>query len=143
MDADATSSAPPRGAAITLGQLLRFGVVGVALNGALFVAYLVLVDRGMAPKPAMTIVYATGLALGFWLHRRLTFASHGAPQREGGPYLAVGLAGYPINLAILAVGVDLWHWPHAWVQGTAAVGIAALTFALNKFWVFSPRERRA
>ena len=143
MDADATPSAVTHGMALTLRQLLRFGVVGLALNGVLFLAYLALVEGGLLPKPAMTIMYAIGLVIGFQLHRRVTFDSRETPRREWGAYLAICLGGYVFNLGALALCVDVLHWPHAWVQGAAVVVIAGLTFVRNKFWVFAPAERPA
>jgi putative flippase GtrA len=132
----AISTRPARDAATTLGQLLRFGLVGVGVNAALFAGYLVLVDHGVDPKLAMTAMYVAGLALGFVLHRQWSFASRGPARREWGPYLVVCIAGYLLNLAVLALCVDGLGWPHGWVQGAMVFVVAGVNFALNKAWVF-------
>ena len=130
------STRPPLDTSTTLAQLLRFGLVGVVVNAALFAGYLVLVGHGADPKWAMTAMYVAGLALGFVLHRRWSFASRGAARREWGPYLVVCIAGYLLNLAVLALCVDGLGWPHGWVQGAMVFVVAGVNFALNKAWVF-------
>lgn len=141
MDASATSPAlATRSASTTFAQLLRFAFVGVGVNAALFVVYLALVGLGLGPKLAMTSVFAAGVALGFALHRRWTFASHGAAHREWLPYSTVCAAGYLLNLAALALCVDRLGWPHAWVQGAMLFIVAGATFVLNRAWVFRVRS---
>ena len=140
MDANTTPpTLPSRNARVAptlAAQLARFGLVGVGLNGVLFLAYLAFVDRGVDPKLAMSAVYVAGVVLGFVLNRTWTFASVGASRREWGPYLAVYLAGYMLNLAVLALCVDGFGWSHAWVQGAMVLVVAGASFALNRVWVF-------
>lgn len=126
---------------VTLWQLLRFVLVGLALNVLLYLSYLGLVDRGMKPMLAMTAVYMAGIALGFLLHRHWSFSIRRVVHREWGAYVAICFAGYVVNLVVLASCVGLLGWPHAWVQGVMVFVVAGLTFALNKIWVFrAPRH---
>ena len=120
----------------TLGQLARFVLVGLGLNVMLFIAYLGLTSRGATPKLTMTALYVAGTALGFVLHRQWSFASRGVAHREWGGYAAVYLAGYLLNLTVLALCVDRFGWPHRWVQGVMMFVVAGVTFSLNKVWVF-------
>lgn len=127
------------GAATTLKQLLRFGVVGVGLNAALFGVYLGLAGRYLNPKLAMTGVYAAGVVLGFVLNRRWSFSSPALRQGlryAGLRYALVCIGSYGVNLGALVLFVDRLGWPHRWVQGTTVLVIAGASFVLNKFWVF-------
>lgn len=124
----------------TLGQLWRFGVVGVGVNLALYAVYLALVDAQVGVKSAMSLVYAAGVGLGFVLNRRWSFRSRASSPREALAYGSVCLAGYLLNLAVLALLVDVWGWAHQPVQGAMVFVVAALAFVLNKHWVFGAAE---
>ncbi|MBT8424767.1 MAG: GtrA family protein, partial [Silicimonas sp.] len=56
-----------------VGQLGRFGVVGLALNAALYLFYLALTAMGIAPVVASTIAFIVGVPLSLTAHRRITF----------------------------------------------------------------------
>lgn len=125
----------------TRWQLLRFGVVGVGINLLLYGGYLAMVGAGLEPKAAMTVGYACGVAIGFFINRRWTFGQRGVLRRDIHAYLVVYAAGYLINLAALALFVDGMQWPHQGVQAAMAFVIAVFTFVMQKFWVFQGRAR--
>lgn len=122
----------------TLAQLVRFGIVGVVSNGALFVFYLVMTRHGLGPKIAMSIAYGIGVAQTFLFNRRWTFRHRGAVSAAFVRYCATYGIGYLTNLVTLAVLVDVAGWPHEWVQGAMILCIAVLVFLLQKYWVFRP-----
>lgn len=45
----------------TIGQLMRYGTIGVLMNGAGFLVYLAMTSAGVEPKLAMTLLY-TGVS---------------------------------------------------------------------------------
>ena len=61
-------------------------------------------------------------------------------------YLAVYIAGYLVNLSALVLFVDVIGFAHEVVQAVMVFVVAALTFLLQKYWVFrasgQPTERR-
>lgn len=120
----------------TLGQLLRFGIVGLASNGVLYVLYLFLTAQGIGPKWAMSIAYAIGVAQTFLFNRRWTFRHRGAVSAAFVRYCATYGIGYLVNLMALVALVDGLGWPHEGVQGAMILCIAILVFVLQKFWVF-------
>lgn len=120
----------------TLGQLLRFGVVGLASNGILYVLYLFMTMQGLGPKLAMSIAYGIGVAQTFLFNRRWTFRHDGSLSAAFVRYCATYGIGYLANLTALVVLVDGLGWPHEWTQGAMILCIAALVFVLQKFWVF-------
>lgn len=121
---------------------LRWGAIGIALNGVLFLAYLGLTDLGLGPAGAMTTTYAIGLFAGFALHRGWSFRHRGA----GGPalrrHLALHALGYGGNLLALRIAVDGFGAPHAIVQAVAIPALALFFFLAQRFWVFAPVPQR-
>lgn len=128
---------PDHRALATLGQLVRFGVVGVAVNLVLYAVYLALASAHMGPKAAMSVIYVAGVGLGYGLHRRWSFRRRDARRRDVLPYLAVNFAGYGLNLGALALFVDGLGLPHQAVQAMVVLVVAALVFVLQKYWVCS------
>jgi putative flippase GtrA len=126
-------------------QIVRFAVVGLVSNALLFGLYLLLTNAGLSYVPAMTAVYAIGIAQTFVANRSWTF---GHADRLGSPfvrYVVTYALGYLLNLALLTTLVGGLHLPHAWVQGALIFVVAAFVFVLQKHWVFrvaAPAPRR-
>jgi putative flippase GtrA len=120
----------------TLGQLIRYGVVGLASNLIGYCLYLALTFWGIGPKTAMSILYGVGVAQTFVFNKRWTFKN----KADKAPTLlryciAYGL-GYLMNIVALLLLVDYLGWPHQGVQGAMILSLAAMLFLLQKFWVF-------
>ena len=58
-------------------QLIRYGLVGLASNLAIYCIYLLLTYFGVEPKVAMTLVYMIGATIGFVGNRKWTFSHQG------------------------------------------------------------------
>lgn len=117
-------------------QLLRYAVTGLAANGALYAAYLLLIARGLGHKTAMTITYFTSVLCTFILNRRWTFTHEGAMRAALIRYVATYAIGYALNLIALAVAVDVLGLPPQWAMAALIVISAALIFLAQKYWVF-------
>jgi len=126
-----------------VGELLRFGIVGVTSNLVLFGAFMAMVSVGVAPGVAMTLLYALGVAQTFVFNRRWTFGHGGAATVSLRRYVMLHLACYSLNLGLLHWLVDGRGLPVAWVQAGAVLLVAALLFVGQKFWVFAAREPSA
>ena len=90
----------------TLGQLVRFVVVGTSLNLMLYACYLAMVSAQFGSKLAMSVVYGAGVAFGFVLNRRWSFGRGDAVRNAGLRYVAVCVGGYFLNLCALLLFVD-------------------------------------
>ncbi len=120
----------------TLGQLMRYGTVGALMNGAAYLMYLTLTVAGMAPKLAMTLLYALGVASSFIFNRGWTFGHGGAVPGAMVRYIATYAIGYVFNLAALYVFSDRLGLPHQGVMLALIFVTAGIIFTLQKFWVF-------
>ena len=131
----------PHAAPSTLAQLLRFGVVGVAVNLLLYTAYLALVNAQLGAKTAMSVTYAAGVVLSYRLNRRWSFGRSAGPRSDMVRYAALYSAGYLLNLGALRLFVDEMGLRHQLVQAVMVFVVAVLTFGLQKVWVFrAPRS---
>lgn len=120
----------------TIGQLIRYGVVGVISNAIGYLLYLAITDAGMEPKLAMTLLYILGVAQTFLFNKRWSFRYGGVHGPVFVRYCVTYGLGYLINLLALFVLVDHLHYPHQIVQGVLVLSLAVMLFLLQKFWVF-------
>ena len=88
-------------------QLFRYGMIGVAINLALYSFYLLITYLGTEPKISMTIAYILGVFLGFIGHRTWTFMHKGALLGSGARYIIAHISGYLINFLILLTSTNL------------------------------------
>jgi putative flippase GtrA len=119
-----------------IGQMIRYGIVGVISNAVGFVLYLLFTGAGMEHKMAMTLLYAVGVAQTFIFNKRWSFRHGGTHGTALVRYCIAYGSGYLINLATLFVLVDQLGYRHQIVQGALVFTLAAYLFLLQKFWVF-------
>lgn len=123
-------------------QLIRYGLVGLASNGAMYFIYLLITYLGMEAKTAMTLVYIVGAFIGFAGNRKWTFAHRGAYSSAALRYVLAHLCGYLLNFMILYIFVDRLGYAHQWVQAAAIIIVAGFLFIIFKYFVFNERISR-
>lgn len=121
-------------------QLWRFGAVGLGTNLLGYSVYLALTYIGLAPKIAMTGLYAIGAGLSFILNRRWTFAHKGKVTVAGFRFALAHMGGFALNYAMLAVLHDHLGWPHQLVQALAIGVVATFLFMTFRLFVFPERS---
>lgn len=122
-------------------QLIRYGLVGVGSNLAVYFGYLLITYLGFDPKAAMTLMYILGASIGFIGNRTWTFSHRGDSSSAALRYLLAHLFGYLLNFIILDVFVDRVGYLHQWVQGVAIVVVAGFLFVIFKYLVFPERNQ--
>jgi putative flippase GtrA len=120
----------------SLAQLLRYGLVGVAMNSCGYLLFILITWLGMEPKTAMTVLYVVGASAGFWSNRNWTFGHRGGIAGPAFKYLGAHACGYLLNYVILAVFADHLHYPYRVVQAVAILVVAGFLFVTFKFLVF-------
>jgi len=126
----------------SVGQLARYGLVGVTSNLMGYLVYLLLTSLGVQPIMTMTLLYVVGATIGFVGNRLWVFSHRGAAIASGVRYCGVHLFGYLINFIILFVFVTHLGYPHQWVQAMAMIVVAGFLFIVHKYFVFSDVEKR-
>lgn len=91
---------------------------------------------GAAPKFAMSFLFLVGVGQSFWFNKQWTFGYSGSARKVLPRYTIAYGGSYLLNLALLAILVDYFGWPHQIVQA-GAMGLNALfLFLLQRHWVF-------
>ena len=117
-------------------RVLRFGVIGGLNNLLTYGIFVALTLAGMPSIAAATITYATGMVVSYLANRSFTFQHSGSARRSLVRFVVVNLAGYALNVAILALFVEMLGWNALVVQLGAIVIVATGIYLGMRFWVF-------
>ncbi|ULX55791.1 hypothetical protein A9P79_23405 [Cupriavidus taiwanensis] len=118
------------------GELIRYGLVGSAINFSGYLIFLLLTHFGMDHKIAMSLLYVSGVVAGFVANRRWTFEAANGVFASGFRYLCAHAVGYAFNLILLVILVDIWGYPHQFAQALAVFLVAGFLFIVFKLFVF-------
>jgi putative flippase GtrA len=125
----------------TGNQFVRFALVGssgVLTNLAVYsgLIYLLFVHYLIAAS----ISFVTAMSGNFILNLRWTFKTHGrgfkAIRDQYLKYAMVTLVSYGINILVLWILVDFWHWHKVLAQLTAIFMTTLSNFLGSKLWAF-------
>lgn len=122
----------------TVGQLVRFAIVGFSLAAIYSAIYWYLATYVMAPMLAVVVAFAVAVSLGFVLHSRWSFRGHGKAEdrRMKMKFLAVQGAGFVLNEAFTWILTGPMHGPTWWPLIPAIFVTPLATYLLNRQWVF-------
>jgi putative flippase GtrA len=123
-----------------LGQLVRFGLVGVFSTILYAAIYWPLATYVIHPVAAVVVAFSIAVAVGYVLHSSWSFRGHGKSS-EGGrmqaKFLSVQSVGMVLNAAFTWVLTGpLFNGPTWWPLVPAVLVTPFVTFALNRWWVF-------
>lgn len=117
-------------------EIFRFIVTGVVSNALGYGMFLIAVNiLGIGHKTAVTVLFAIVMAINFTVNRKWTFKSNGAYSQALLKFVIVYLAGYGMNILILATFVDYLSYSASWVQLATTVLLPIYYFLANKFFV--------
>ena len=122
----------------TVGQLIRFAIVGFSLAGVYSVIYWVLATYVMPPMAAVVIAFLVSVRIGFVAHSRWSFRGHGAEEdhRLKIKFLLVQSSGFVLNEIFTWILTGPMHGPTWWPLVPAIFVTPLATFALNRQLVF-------
>jgi putative flippase GtrA len=123
----------------TIGQLVRFTVVGLSIAVVYSAIYWYLATYVMPPVAAVVIAFLVSVSIGFVLHSRWSFRGHG--QREDHAlkvkFVLVQLSGFVLNeIFTWVLTGPLVNGPTWWPLIPAIFVTPLATFALNRQLVF-------
>lgn len=120
-------------------QLNRYFFVGVLVNIIGYIIYVLLAYFGITPAKSMSILYVVGALLGFYFNRSFTFQYDGKVSYAICRYVLVLMIGYLLNLSIFFIFIDMFGYPHYFVQAIAIIVVAFFMFMMSRIFVFSMR----
>lgn len=127
-----------------IGQMFRFGLIGVAATLLHMVVGVTLIDAGWPALVANATAFAIAFAVSFMGHFGYSFPDRATdPRRALIRFAVVACAGFAVNETMLAVLIWLDLVAHipglVLATGTAAV----LTFFASRNWAFRSRDPAA
>lgn len=126
-----------------IGQIARYGVVGMLNNLLGYLIYLVVTWLWLDPKVAITLMYPVGAATAYFGHAKYSFAFGGRASHGIVRYVLAHLIGYAVNLGMLYILTDRLGYPHQLVQAVAVFVVAAVLFLLFRHFVFPSQPIRS
>ena len=121
-----------------LGQLVRFGIVGLSLAVVYSAIYWYLATYFMPPVVAVVIAFLVSVSIGFVLHSRWSFRGHG--KREDRlmkiKFFVVQTSGFLLNEAFTWLLINHLHGPTWWPLIPAVFVTPLATYLFNRQWVF-------
>ena len=130
-----SSAIPP-----VFGQVIRFGVVGgfvTLVGGAAY--YIPATFMGVPPLLANLLAYVVAMGLGYALHSTVSFKGHGSRDnvaKRTGRFFIVSLVSLALNSLWVWIATGLLDGPTWWPLLPMLFVTPAVTFALNRQWVF-------
>ena len=131
-------TSPSNSAQQTLGQLVRFAIVGFSLAGVYSAIYWYLATYVMPPMVAVVIGFVVAVSIGFVLHSRWSFRGHGKAEdhRMKVKFLAVQGSCFVLNEIFTWVLTGPMHGPTWWPLIPAIFLTPLATYLLNRQLVF-------
>lgn len=111
-----------------LRRLLRFGIVGVASNAALYLAFLLLLDLAMSPSSAAVTCYVAGVALSYMVNRAWSFQSVASHRADLPRFLLAHGAGILSTLVVLDA---LLGWLRPELAQLVNIAVTAIIIYVN------------
>lgn len=125
-----------------IGQLFRFGCVGVIAMALHLAVVIALVPLGVPPLWANVLAFAVAFQASYFGHRGWTFRSPGGR----GAYtrmLVVSLASFALNEAMYACLLKFAPFDYRVSLALVLIAVALFTFAGSRFWVFARAIERS
>jgi putative flippase GtrA len=123
-----------------VGQLVRYGVVGISNTLVFLAAYALCVHFGVWYIAASAIGYTLGAINGYVLNRRWTFrATQLSHTASASRYAIVTIAAALGNVGLLYVFVDGIGVDRIVAQVIVILIVQLLTFVVNRAWSFAHR----
>jgi putative flippase GtrA len=123
-----------------LGQLVRFGVTGLAMTALYAAIYWPLATFVMNPNLAVVIAFFVATAAGRDAHGAISFRGHGTRSRRTiRRFFAVQALGFVMQQGFTWVLVTgpFFHGPTWWPLVPAISVVPLVTFWLNRYWAFA------
>jgi len=115
--------------------LLKFGVIGILINGMFFLVALWQLDIGFTPWMVNAVNYPIAVALSFLSNRSWAFSGRGSRHGMLLKYVFVYAVGY-VGCTLAAAGLETLNVPDIAVLIITLFGTAILLFLALNFWVF-------
>ncbi|MSP04108.1 MAG: GtrA family protein [Acetobacteraceae bacterium] len=119
-----------------LGQIIRYGIVGVLNNLLGYFIYLLVTYFWLDPKVAITLLYPVRATTAYFGHSKYSFSHKVTKRHDLWRYIVAHLISYGVNYLMLYILWGKFNFPHQAVQAGAIFVCAGVLFLLFKYFVF-------
>ena len=120
----------------TIGEFLKFAVVGLLNTGVDVAIFFLLTGVNMPYVAAQLVSYSSGAANSYLLNKFWTFRSSGLSYTEIIRFTTVNLVSLAISVVVLTLLHDTAGMGLAAAKAGATLCALAANFLGNKLWVF-------
>lgn len=113
-------------------RLMRFGIVGVASNAALYVAFLLLLQLAVRPLSAAAACYGAGVCFSYVLNRTWAFDSRDTHREDLPKFLVAHGVGILSTILVLRL---LLGWLRPELAQIVNVAVTALITYASLAWL--------
>lgn len=120
-----------------IGQLFRFGVVGVAALIVHWCLATFVIWCGMPPLLGNLLGFIIAFGVSYFGHRHLTFSASKSRHSQALPrFITVAIAGFGVNQIMFYLLLSYTSIHYAISLFLVLGSVAVMTFILGKTWVF-------
>ncbi|MBL8584981.1 MAG: GtrA family protein [Rhizobiaceae bacterium] len=125
----------------SLGEMLRFGSVGLAATAVHAGVYALLVSSGAVwPQISNLVAFAVAFVFSFLGHHYFTFRNSGRSAGSAAArFLLVALIGYGLNAGFVALTTEVLAEPPLVAVLFMLFVTPVVTYVLSKLWAFADR----
>lgn len=127
---------------VITGELIRYGLVSAcAFTVDVALLWILAKQLGVHYLLAASISFLAGGLVAYLLSIRFVFRHRRVQTRsiEGSAFVALGIAGLAVNIAIMALAVGAADAPLLVGKAAAACGTFGVNYLLRKHLLFTPR----
>ena len=123
-----------------VAQVIRYGAVGVVVNGCGYLLFLLLTLNEVEYKLAASLLYVFGVCVSFFLNRKFVFRGELSILQGFIRHLIMVVGGYILNILMLLFFSDRYHYNPSYVQLVSIVVVSLYFYIFNKFFVHRNAE---
>lgn len=119
-----------------MGEMLRFGIVGIAAMATHATIVSLLVPMGLQPLLANIIGFCISFNVSFFGHHHWTFSSTNSQKNTFKRFLGVAITGFIANECLYALLLRFTALDYRVALLIVLFTVAGMTYLLSRFWAF-------
>jgi putative flippase GtrA len=125
------------------GQLVRYGIVGLASNGLAYGIYLLITWLGVAPEATAAGLYLVGASSSYLGNYKWTFSSKSSHASTLPKFALAHILGFSVQLLLLSFLYRNIGLSHQLAQLVTVGCVAIILFLSFKYYVYPQRIGRS
>lgn len=121
---------------VWVSSALRYGLTGLAMSVAIYLAYLAITWAHLSPLWGLTVVYPGAVLASYFINRRFAFGSTRPHRSASWRFLVTHSVGYLMNLGLLWLFTKFTDFDHRIVEAVVLVCVGLFLFVVLRTFVF-------